>query len=81
MGNEMTRSSTDVIRRVFIDEEFHCLEVGPWSDDIAFVELRTITGAQSAEWFGSVSVSMTPDAAEELGRALIASAADIRGTK
>ena len=78
----MSRASTDVIRRVFVDDQFNFLEVGPWADDVEFVELRTVDGKRSAEWFGKfLSIAITPDAAEELGRALIASAADIRGAK
>lgn len=75
----MSRASTDVIRRVFTDDNFRFLEVGPSSDDVEFVELRTVKGEFSAEWFGLVSITLTPDAAEQLGRALIASAAEIRG--
>ena len=77
----MSRASTDVIRRVFMDDEFRFVEAGPWSEDVAFVELRTVKGEHSEGYFGHVSIAMTPDAAEELGRALIASAAEIRGAK
>jgi hypothetical protein len=77
----MSKPSTDVIRRVFLDDEFRFVEVGPWSEDVELVELRTVKGEYSEGHFGSLSIAMSPEAAEELGRALIASASDIRGSK
>ena len=68
----MIEPSTDVIRRVFCEGGEGFLEIGPWIDDTDRLELRTIPGEQSAEWFGKVNVTMTKAMAAELGRAFIA---------
>jgi hypothetical protein len=64
--------TTDVIRRVFCEGGEAFIEVGPWADDTDLVELRTIDGKHSAEWFGKTNVAMTKPMATALGRALIA---------
>ena len=68
--------STDVIRRVFEEDGEHFIEVGPWADDTALVELRTVKGECSAEYWGVVAVAMSREMAAELGRALMAAAND-----
>lgn len=73
----MSKPSTDVVRRVFPEEGMYFLEVGPWADDPGLVELRTMPGKFSAEYFGVINLSMTQAMARELGRALIAAADDI----
>ena len=72
----MIEPTTDVIRRVFCEGGEGFLEVGPWADDTDIVELRTIEGKNSADWFGKINVTMTKAMAAELGRALLAAARD-----
>jgi hypothetical protein len=66
--------STDVIRRVFDDQEKCFLEIGPWSDAPACVELRTVPGKYSEENWGRISIVMSPMMAAEIGQALLAAA-------
>ena len=72
----MTAPSTDVIRRVFDEDGAHFLEVGPWPDDVEFIELRTSNCDESKGYWGEVNVTMTRAMAAELGRALIAASED-----
>jgi hypothetical protein len=69
----MSAPSTDVIRRVFSEDGRSFVEVGPWADDVtAAIELRTLPGKDSAEYYGPVNIAMSREMAAELGRALIA---------
>ena len=69
---------TDVIRRVFAeDSKGACIEIGPWPDDPAFLELRAASD-DSKRWFGPINLSMSPDFAEALGKALLDAAKDSR---
>ena len=72
----MSTPSTDVIRRVFDEEGRNFLEVGPWPDSPDVVELRTVAGQHSAEYWGPVNVALSPAMAAELGRALLAAAGE-----
>lgn len=72
----MSEPSTDVIRRVFDEGGRHFIEVGPWSDDVTCIELRTTPGEYSAGHWGELNITLTPKLAAELGRALIAAASD-----
>lgn len=68
---------TEVVRRVWTEGCF--IEVGDYEvPDL--IELRTV-GDKNVEWFGRLSVSMTPEFAEQLGRALMAAAFDKTGDK
>ena len=72
------QAMTDVIRRVYIDGYF--LEVGPWPEVPGFVALQS-TGVENEGYFGKTEISMSPDFAEQLGRALIAAAEEARQAK
>ena len=72
----MSKPSTDVIRRVFEADGEHFLEVGPWPDDITAIELRTVPGECSQEYWGTVNLALTPAMAAELGRALLAASGE-----
>lgn len=74
-GNVST-PSTDVIRRVFDEEGRHFIEVGPWPDSPDVLEMRTVEGKYSAEYYGHVNVTLSPAMAAELGRALLAAAGE-----
>ncbi len=74
----MNEPSTDVIRRVFDEGGRYFIEVGPWPDSPDCVELRTVEGKYSAEFFGPLNLSLTPKLAAELGRALIAASHDCK---
>lgn len=74
-GN-VSEPTTDVIRRVFDEDGRYFIEVGPWPDSPDCVELRTVPGEYSAEFYGPLNISLTPKLAAELGRALIAAAGD-----
>lgn len=75
------KASIEVVRRVFDDQHGVCIEVGPWPDapDVA-IGIWT-SGAKNIEWFGSLNVSMSPEYAECLGRALIDAAGDFRAMR
>ena len=70
-----TSTSTDIIRRVF-SESNHFVEVGPFAEDTDCVELRSVPGEKSADFWGLFSMSMTKDMAAELGNALLAASKD-----
>ena len=72
----MSEPSTDVVRRVFDEGGKYFVEVGPWADSPDCVELRTVPGKWSAEYYGQISLTLTPKLAAELGRALLAAATD-----
>ena len=73
----MSGVSTDVIRRVFIASGEACIEVGPYLDDPSYyLELRT-SGSGNVDWFGAINLPMSPDFANALGRALIASSEEM----
>jgi hypothetical protein len=57
----------EVLRRVHIDQHF--IEVGEWPDSPDCLELRT-TG-ESIGYFGKLNLTLSPDAARQLGHALI----------
>lgn len=67
--------STEVIRRIHIDR--HYLEVGENGDNPDFIELRTATTANK-EYFGEVRLTLSPDAARQLGEALVEAALEKR---
>ena len=73
----MSKPSTDVIRRVFDEGGEHFIEIGPWPDDHSQLELRTVPGPYSAEFWGRISLALTPALAAELGRALLAACAGL----
>jgi len=75
----MNKPSTAVIRRIFEESGRNYIEVGPWPDDPSILELRTEPGEFSAEFFGEISLTLTADMAEELGRALFSAALESRG--
>jgi len=75
---DMDKPSTDVIRRVFDEEGRYFLEVGPAADALGCVELRTVGGEHSEDWYGKLSVVLTAEMAAELARALIASGGDLK---
>lgn len=68
------RVSTEILRRVYIEGEGVWLEVGPDGDGLDCVEIRT-TG-KSAEYFGTIRLTVEPDVAAELARALLAAATE-----
>jgi hypothetical protein len=69
----MSIKPTEIIRRVWQGEDGVYLEVCDWPDGPEFVCLRT-NGEKNEEWFGRIEISMSPDYAAELGRALLACA-------
>lgn len=74
----MGKPSTDVIRRVFDESGSYFIDIRPWAGGL---EMRTVEGEQSAGYYGSLNLALSPDFAEELGKALIAAARDIRLAK
>lgn len=77
----MPKASTDTIRRVFDEEGAYFLEVGPWEEVPGFVELRTLPGKYSADYWQQVNLALSPSHAEELGNALIHAAQEARKTE
>jgi hypothetical protein len=70
------KPQTEVIRRVWT--EGYCVEVGEYEIP-DFLELRVPNF--SIEHFGSISLVMTPDYAEQLGNALLLCAQEKRASK
>lgn len=71
----MNSPVTDVIRRVWVENEDAHLEIRPFPDapDTA-LEITTASHAGSKSWFGDICITMSPEYAKELGKALIAAA-------
>jgi hypothetical protein len=71
---------TDVIRRVQ-NKEGKCLDVRPWPEGPSFVTLTNEGDEQSQEYFGALDITLEPEFARHLGRALIACADEIEPVK
>lgn len=71
--------TTDVIHRVWVENENAHLEIRPFPDapDTA-LEVTTSSHDGSKHWFGDVSITMSPAYARELGKALIAAANEMQ---
>lgn len=65
--------STEVVRRVFDDNEGVFIEVGPDCDGLGCVEVRT-TNKECQDYFGEAKLTMSPAIARLLGEALIKAA-------
>jgi hypothetical protein len=74
----MSSSFTDVIRRVFTEDGSNFIEIGPWPEVPDMIELRTVKGEFSADYFGNISIAMKKDFAEQLGMALLNSASEMK---
>ena len=75
----MKNISTDVIRRIYDNNDGRYVEVGPDGDGLG-VEIRT-TG-ENIEYFGKINLTLSAEMAKELGRALMLAADEaMRETK
>ena len=72
--SDETKFSTEVVRRVFDDAHGVFIEVGPDSDGLSLVEIRT--SGKSAEFFGELRLVLQPEMARLLADALEAAADD-----
>lgn len=72
----MSGPSTEVIRRVFEEEGRYFVEVGPHPDAPNILELRTVEGEYSAEYWGELNLTLSPAMARELGKALLAASGE-----
>lgn len=63
----------ETVRRVFAHNEEAFLEVGTWPESPDCLELRA-TDSESANFFGNVSLIMSPEFARALGNVLLQSA-------
>lgn len=71
----MEKTSVEVIRRVFNDDEGVFIEVGPDSEGLSLIEIRT-TEPKSVEWYGKIRLPMSRELALKLGQTLVAAATD-----
>ncbi len=62
--------SVELIRRVYDADHGACFEIGPDSDGLDCVQLRT-PDAASKEYFGDVRFTVPAEMAELIGQALI----------
>ena len=62
--------SVELIRRVYDDDHGACFEIGPDSDGLDCVQLRT-PDATSKEYFGDVRIVVSAEMAALIGQALI----------
>lgn len=67
--------TTEIVRRIWDDEEGVCFEVRPDQDGLGFIELHT-PDDKSREYYGTVRFAMDKDTARQVGVALIAAADD-----
>jgi hypothetical protein len=72
--------STDVIYRVWCDNEGAAIDVGPDADALGLVWLRNF-GAKSVDFFGKVDITFDPGMARAIGEGLIAAADEAERTK
>lgn len=67
--------TTEILRRIWDDEEGVCFEVRPDQDGLGVIELHT-TDDKSSEYYGQVRFTIDKDMARQIGAALIAAADD-----
>jgi hypothetical protein len=72
--------TTDVIHRVWHDNEGVAIDVGPDADALGLVWLRT-HDAKAAEYFGKLSLTFCPDMARAIGEALVVAADEVERAK
>lgn len=75
--NNPLQAEIEVLRRVHLEGRF--IEVGDWPDSPDCLELRTV-GKENVEYWGTLNLTMNPDFAMALGRALVAAATE-KGAK
>lgn len=63
--------NVEILYRVHLPSEGVFLEIGDYSEAPQVLEIRT-TDKMSKEWFGSISLTLQPEFAIDLGNALIA---------
>lgn len=61
---------TEIVRRIYENQEGVYLEVGPDSDGLDCVELRTVD-TKSKEYFGTINILLPKELARHVGQALI----------
>jgi hypothetical protein len=67
--------TTEIVRRIWDDDEGVCFEIRPDQDGLDVIELHT-SDAKSKEYYGAVRFTMDKDMARKIGEALIAAAND-----
>lgn len=70
----MKDANTEIIRRIHIDQHF--IEVGEWPEAPDTVEIRTVRPS-NIEYFGPLNLALSPEAAVQLGEALIATGREL----
>jgi hypothetical protein len=73
------RVSTEVVRKVYNDEDGVYLEVGPSPDNPSWV--RIYANEKNQDWFGKIDVVMPAEFAAQLGEALIAAAKEAQNAE
>lgn len=67
--------SVELYRKVYDDDHGVCIEVGPDSDGLGVVQVRT-PDAASKEYFGDIRFTVPKEMAAILGKALIDAASE-----
>lgn len=75
--SSVRKYETEVVRRIYDNDEGVYVEVGPDSDALGLVELRTGDKA-SEDYYGKLRFTMTKEQAIAVGHALIAAAAEVK---
>lgn len=70
------RTSTEVVRKVYDDDEGFHISVGPDSDGLDLVQIST-DGEENKKFFGDLRLCLFPAMARELGHALIDTADEL----
>jgi len=74
----MSKTWIETTRRVG-DEDGGFIEIGTWPESPKmFLELRTVEGEKSRDYFGKMNLAMSPDLARGIGMALIAAADEMQ---
>lgn len=66
----------EIVRHVYDTDSGTCVEVGPDAEGGSHVEIRTL--GKNADYWGEIRLTLPPEMAMELGRALIAAANDFK---
>ena len=64
--------TTEVVRRVYDDEEGACIEVGPDCDSLWLVQISA--EGKSKDFYGDLRIAFVPGFARQIARAMLACA-------
>jgi hypothetical protein len=72
------KSSIESVYKVYDDTEGVSINVESDADALGFVRIKTTDNPKAVEWWGKIDFTMSPEIAENLGKALLKKVKDIR---